>query len=264
MQNTILSLLPKEHPWRETLHVYETAGSTNTLAKEMASANAPHGTVIIARQQTGGRGRLGRSFSSQEGGLYFSLILRPNRPARELMHLTCAAAVAGCRAIEQVCCIQPGIKWTNDLVFGSKKLGGILTELSFATNSEIVEAAIIGIGINCAQKQEDFPEEIRDIALSLTQCSDTTVTPEKMAAALMEALYEMDRALYQTEPMMQAYRGRCITIGKEISLIQGDAISHGTALDVDAQGALVVRFRDGTVKTVSSGEVSVRGMYGYV
>ena len=157
MKEKICSLLPPGKPWGELIHHFDTVESTNTLAKSLAAQGAPQGTVILADHQTGGRGRRGRSFHSPAGsGIYMSVILRPNCPPDKLMHLTCAAAVAMCCAVENATGHRPGIKWTNDLVFGRKKVAGILTELIF-DGSGNVSAAVVGIGINCTQSAGDFP-----------------------------------------------------------------------------------------------------------
>ena len=266
MKEHILSWLSTECPWRDTLYWYDTIDSTNTKAKELAKDGAPHGTVLIAGHQTGGRGRLGRSFSSPAGmGVYLSVILRPNCPPEDLMHLTCATAVAMCEAVEKASGIRPGIKWTNDLVFRKKKLGGILTELSVNQITGLVDYAIIGIGINCCQTIGDFPPEIQDMAASLSMVSGKLVTPTSLAAAMIEALVDMDRILLaEKENIMDLYRKDCITLGQEILVVRGGEFSYGTAVDLDADGGLVVRFADGCVRTVTSGEVSIRGMYGYI
>jgi BirA family biotin operon repressor/biotin-[acetyl-CoA-carboxylase] ligase len=193
-----------------------------------------------------------------------SILLRPACLPGELMHLTCAVAVAMCNAIEQSAGFRPGIKWTNDLVFGKKKLGGILTELGFG-KSGTIDYAIVGIGINCCHRQEDFSPEIQDIAASLSMVTGHNIDRTKVAAAMMDALYRMDYDLLQKKAeILEQYRQNCITIGQEISLVRGEEVRHGTAIGVDDEGALVVRFPDGIVQTVNSGEVSVRGMYGYV
>ncbi len=265
MKQEILSHFTTECPWRDTLYWYDTIESTNTAAKALAKDGAPHGTVLIAGSQTGGRGRLGRSFSSPKGmGVYLSVIIRPNCKPQELMHLTCAAAVAACQAVELVCGSCPDIKWTNDLVFGKKKLGGILTELGIAGNGT-VDYAVVGIGINCCQMQEDFPAELQDMATSIAQISSAPCSPAHMTAALTEALYNVSSKLISDKSQLMAhYRSRCITLGQEISVVRGKDISHGTALAIDDDGGLEVRFTDGTTKTVASGEVSIRGMYGYL
>ena len=266
MKNDILRHLPPAHPWGQNLICFDCIDSTNTAARELARQGAPSGTVLIADRQTGGRGRLGRSFHSPGGvGLYFSVILRPQCHASDLMHLTCAAAVAACDAVEKATGLRPGIKWTNDLVHEKKKLGGILTELGLKPGG-MVDYAIIGIGINCCQRSGDFPEDIRGIAASLAMVTGNPVDRSRLAAALTEALYQMDQILLTGKnAIMDSYRTNCITLGQEVSLVRADGDArHGTALDVDDEGALVVCFSDGHTEAVNSGEVNVRGMYGYI
>ena len=266
MKNDILSHLPPDHPWGQNLICFDSIGSTNTSARELAKQGAPSGTVLIADRQTGGRGRLGRTFHSPGGlGLYFSLILRPACHATELMHLTCAVAVAACDAVEKAVGLRPGIKWTNDLVHGTKKLGGILTELGLK-NDGTVDYAIIGIGINCCHTESDFPEDIRAIAASLSMVTGQHIDRSRLAAALMEALWDMDQHLLTgRDEILNRYRANCITLGREVSLVRADGeVHHAKALDIDRDGGLVVRYPDGHTETVTSGEVSVRGMYGYI
>lgn len=265
MVHEILSLLPPGHPWGQHIIHLNTVDSTNTYAKKLAQQGAPSGTVVIADEQTGGRGRLGRSFSSPAGlGLYLTVILRPNCPPQQLMHLTCAVGLAASDAVQSAAGIIPGIKWTNDLVVGAQKLGGILTELSIDAASKLVDYAIVGIGINCCQQLEDFPPEIRDIATSLCLC-DRQTDRITLAAALIETLYQMNASLLRSKAdMMARFKGRCVTIGKEISILRGDQVRHGKALDIDPDGALVVQLPDGSQEVIASGEVSIRGMYGYL
>lgn len=265
MTQKILSLLPPGHPWGQQIIHLNTVDSTNTYAKKLAQQGAPEGTVIIADEQTGGRGRLGRRFSSPAGlGLYLTVILRPNCPPRELMHLTCAVGLAASDAVEIAAGITPGIKWTNDLVVGKRKLGGILTELSTDPVTKLVDYAIVGIGINCCQQADDFPSEIRDIATSL-RLSDCPADRTALAAALIDRLYQMSRSLRSGKSdTMARFTRRCVTIGQEISIVRGDVVCHGKALDVDPDGALVVQMPDGSRHAIASGEVSIRGMYGYL
>lgn len=264
MKERIIAKMDAECPWRDTLHWYDTINSTNTCAKEFAKSGAPHGTVIIAGMQTGGRGRMGRSFSSPEGlGVYLSVILRPDCPADQLMHLTCAAGVAAMEAVERVSGYCPDIKWANDLIMGGKKLGGILTELGFVGST--LDYAIIGIGINCRQQAEDFPPELQNIATSLLEQTDKTVEPTELAAALTESLYRMSKNLIvKKTQLMEIYRQHCITLGNEIVVVQGLKKTDATALDLDADGGLLVRFNDGTEKIVNFGEVSIRGICRYL
>ena len=265
MKEHILTQLSAECPWRDTLHWYDSIDSTNSEAKKLARSGAPHGTVLIAGHQTGGRGRIGRSFSSPEGmGVYLSVILRPGCAAAELMHLTCATAVAMSNAVEQAAGFRPKIKWTNDLIFGNKKLGGILTELS-VVNSGLVEYAIVGIGINCLQQAQDFPPELQSIATSLSMATGANPDPCRLAAAMITALADMDRRLLtEKQQLLSAYKRDCITLGKDVFLLRSGQTCSGTAVDLDENGGLIVRLTDGSVHTVTSGEVSVRGMCGYV
>ena len=262
MKEQILALLP-EHLRQQPILWFDTIDSTNTRAKELAARGAAHGTVLIAEQQTGGRGRMGRSFQSPAGcGIYMSVILRPRCAPQDLMHLTCATAVAACDAVEQAVGIRPGIKWTNDLVWGSRKLAGILTELVLLPEEC---CAIVGIGINCCQQASDFAEDIRPIAGSLAMATGRSVDRAQVAAALIEAVFRMDGQLLDGKAtMLERYRADCITLGKDISLLRGDTVRHGHAVSIDDEGALVVRFPDGHTEAIQSGEVSVRGMYGYI
>lgn len=265
MKEALLAKLSGDYPWKDRIHWFSSIGSTNDHLKQLARQGAPHGTAVLAGHQTNGHGRRGRSFHSPEGmGIYLSILLRPACRPADLMHLTCATAVAMCDAVEAAVGIQPGIKWTNDLVVGKRKLGGILTELSL-TSDGMVDYAIIGIGINCRQQTGDFPEEIRGIACSADMVTGKKNDPAILAVAMLENLYRMDQKLLtHKEEMLDRYRGKCITLGQEISLVRGDDVRHGKALSVDGEGALVVAFSDGTTEAVNSGEVSVRGMYGYV
>ena len=265
MKEQILSHVSPDYPWAGRLHFLPEVDSTNDYLKKLAAEGAPHGTVVLSDHQTGGHGRRGRSFLSPPGvGLYLSILLRPQCPPTQLMHLTCAAGVAMCNAIEQSVGFRPGIKWTNDIVYGKRKLGGILTELRL-DGQGLVDYAIVGIGINCCQKPQDFPPEIREVAGSLSMVTGQAVDRFRVAAAELDALHTMSCGLLtEQEAMLTQYRKDCITIGQEISLVRGDEVRHGKALDVDNEGALVVRFPDGHTEAVNSGEVSVRGMYGYV
>ena len=209
---------------------------------------------------------MGRSFHSPGGvGIYFSILLRPQCSPGELMHLTCATAVAMCDAVEAATGLRPGIKWTNDLIYGKRKLGGILTELGLSSKGG-VDYAIIGIGINCCQKETDFPEEIRGIAASLSMVTGKEIDRAKVAASMMDALYRMDQTLLTGKAeMLNRYREDCITIGQEVSLLRvGEPVRHGKAIGMDDEGALLVQFTDGKTEAVNSGEISVRGMYGYL
>ena len=265
MKAEVLSLLPKDFPWADRIHHYPTVDSTNTLAKTLAARGAPHGTVLIADSQTGGRGRMGRSFHSPCGsGIYMSVILRPQCHAGQLMHLTCATAVAMCHALSDTCGVSPNIKWINDLVWGGRKLGGILTELSLQADGTAA-FAVVGIGINCTQAMDDFPEEIRTVATSLAVITGRQISRTQVAAAMILSMEQMSRELLTHKAaIMETYRSNCITLGKSVCVCGSDTVRYGTALDMNDDGALLIRFDDGHTETVGAGEVSVRGMYGYI
>ena len=258
MKEQILNYL--ESPLRDSVLWFDTIDSTNTQAKLLAARGAPHGTVLIADHQTVGRGRLGRTFLSPAGsGIYLSMILRPHCSPGALMHLTCAAAVAVCDAVEKAAGFRPGIKWTNDLVHEGRKLAGILTELGFSPDG-LVDWAVIGVGINCLQTADDFDLSIRSFAGSVAMFAPCHRA--KLAAAMADALFQMD--LGSKAAIMAAYRRDCITLGREVSLLRADGVPrHGLAVDIDGDGALIVEFAPGVRETVASGEISIRGMYGY-
>ena len=265
MKYQILKYISPAYPWKEQLTFFPTIDSTNDQLRALAKAGAPHGTAVIAGHQTAGHGRRGRSFHSPEGvGVYMSILLRPDCPASELMHLTCATAVAMCDAVEASAGFRPGIKWTNDLVSGKRKLGGILTELGFSAIGN-VDWVIVGIGINCRQTIQDFPDEIQDMAGSLAMITGCDIDRAKVAAAMLDALYTMSENLIDhKDTILNRYRADCITLHQDVVLVRGDEKRYGHAIDVDPDGALVVSFADGHTEAVNSGEVSVRGMYGYV
>lgn len=261
MENSILSHLPGDLPWQ--VHWFDTVLSTNDTAKSMAKQGAPHGSVILAGHQSGGRGRMGRSFSSPAGmGVYLSVILRPQCLAKDLMHLTCGVGTIMCDAVEAVTGVRPGLKWINDLILEGKKLGGILTELSLGKDGS-VDFAVIGIGINCNQTLEDFPPELRKTAVSLKMHTGKQTDPSLLAAAMIRALYEAGLP-GDTKALMAAYREDCVTIGRSITVLQAPQSYRATALDVADDGALLVKTEDGAFQKIQSGEVSIRGADGYL
>lgn len=242
------------------VRVLRETDSTNDALKRMP--DAPHGTVLVTGRQTAGRGRLGRQFSSPEGGVYLSVLLKPSAPAAELLHLTAMAAVAVRRAIFDTCGVAPDIKWPNDLVCGGRKLVGILTEL---TQRGGATAAILGIGINCNTGPADFPPEVRNIATSLREVTGKTIEPNALALRLVQRLWEMDAALLtEKAAWMAEYAAACVTVGKRVQVISGASRRSAFAEEIDENGALRVRYENGETAAVSTGEVSVRGMYGYI
>ena len=246
------------------LHCLETIDSTNTYAKKLAMSGAPDGTVVIANDQTAGRGRMGRTFQSpKDKGIYLSVLLRPEMEPQRLMPVTAMAGIAVADAVEAVCGVRPGLKWPNDPVIGNKKLCGILTEMSLEGETGRVQYLVLGIGINVGQA--DLTEDVAAIATSLSAYLGRPVSRPQLAAALIKELEKLYGALKDGDlsRYLAAYRRDCVNLGKTVQLL-GEDRDVVTAVDIDGEFGLVVRTADGTEKTVRSGEVSVRGLYGYV
>ena len=180
------------------------------------------------------------------------------------MTVTAHVAVAICRALER-CGVQPGIKWTNDLVLGTKKICGILTELTVEAESGTVDSIVAGIGVNVRQRPEDFPEELRAIAGSVYSETGLELSRARLAAEMVRALDEMYLD-WQRDPRayLSDYRARCVTVGRPVRVVCGENVRTGFAEAVDDDFALVVRWEDGTRETVTGGDVSVRGLFGYL
>lgn len=252
-EQAIRELLPN-HPWKDRIHVLGEVDSTNRVLKKLAEDGAPEGTVVLADSQTAGRGRLGRSFySAPQVGVYLSVLLRPKQQAQELITLTAQTAVAVSESIETVCGTAPGIKWVNDLLLGGRKICGILTELSIEAESASVKYAIIGIGVNCNQRTDDFPDSLQQLAGSVFSQTGIRIRRNELVALLLQRL----SALPYTD-WHSLYRTRCVTIGQEVTFFSGGAVCCGRALDVGSNAELLIALPDGTVRAVNSGEVSIR------
>lgn len=247
-----------------SLRCLDEIDSTNSYLKREALAGAPHGTVAVAECQSAGRGRMTRSFQSPAGrGVYLSVLLRPQLPPEELLGVTGMTAVAVCSAVERAAGVRPRIKWTNDLVLNGKKLCGILTELAVEGETGITQSLVIGAGVNVSHTPEDFGPEVAQMATSLAQ-EGYVVSRPALAAAMIEELCRLSDALGgDISPWVEAYRRDCVNLGRPVRLLWTDRQAEATAVDVDDQFGLVVRFADGSLTTVRTGEVSVRGLYGY-
>lgn len=244
----------------------DTVDSTNSYLKRLALIAAPDGTVAIANAQTLGRGRQGRSFQSAAGkGLYLSVLLRPRLEPEALLPLTGLIAVAVCRAVDHVAGAETQIKWTNDIILNGRKLGGILTEPGLSGVGGI-QYVVAGIGINIGQREEDFNGEVRTLATSLLRETGRMISGAVLAAALLDELDALYAAFLRgdTADYLADYRRRCVTLGREVQLLWQDTRERVTALDVDESFGLVVRRESGCVEAIRTGEVSVRGLYGYV
>lgn len=240
------------------IQLYDTVESTNQVAKKAAIAGeAGHGGFVLARSQSAGRGRRGRSFySPEESGMYLSVILEPGGTLQESLLLTTAAATAVYRAVKKVCGIDLDIKWVNDLYRDGKKVCGILTEAITDFESGNIEYAIVGIGINLYEEENGFPEELKNIAGAVFQSQQEAEKADKNAlvAEIVNQLLEELKDLHISEE----YISRNMIPGNEIQIIDGERSRRAFAVEICPDGKLKVREADGSENLLSFGEVSVK------
>lgn len=239
------------------ISIFETLESTNITAKQAAADGKPQGTVIIAREQTGGKGRLGRKFFSSIGGLYMSVILRPDLSPDITTLITAAAAVAVCRAINKVCGIGTGIKWVNDVFLGGKKICGILTQGAASQKNNGIDYAVLGIGLNINRPKNDFPSEIKSIAASIYKTPCDANTQNRLIAEILNEFFEIYKDISSRE-FLTEYRERSIIIGKEVLCVGADGEYTATVNGIDDNAHLIVTRKDGETLTLSSGEVRIK------
>ena len=242
----------------------DTVDSTNNELTRRADT-APDGLAVLAQEQTGGRGRLGRSFVSPAGkGLYLSVLLRPQCVLADAGMLTAWTAVAVCRALERCCGVRAGIKWPNDIVLEDRKLCGILTELELEAETAALRHVIVGVGINVSQDAADFGPEVAPVAISLAQALGQAPRRSQLAAEVLSALDDLYRAFpAQKADYLARYRALCVTAGRAVRVLRPGQVRTGTAEAVNEDFALLVRWDNGEQEALSSGEVSVRGLLGY-
>ncbi len=240
--------------------VFPSLASTNATAKQMAAEGAQNGTVVIAEQQSAGRGRMGRPFFSPDGtGLYMSLIVRRTLPVTYATRLTTAAAVATAQAIETLSGREAGLKWVNDIYLDGKKVCGILTEGGISADAGALDYAVIGIGVNLAPPKGGFPPEISDIAAAVFEDeSAARGMRESLAAEILNRLMSMLDQLLSPD-ILSEYRRRSLITGQSVLVHRADAPPRAAyAMSVDEEFRLSVRYEDGTTEALESGEISVR------
>ncbi len=236
--------------------VFEETESTNRDAKKMAAEGAPEGTVILAERQSAGRGRLGRSFFSPgEKGIYMSVLLRPELDMQKMVRITSMAAVAVARAIERVSCVKTQIKWVNDVYLNNKKVCGILTEGGFDNEGKFAYA-VLGIGVNVGFME--FPEDIKEIATSVSNECKKEITREALIVEILKELELWYPSLWDGSFLKES-KERSILLGKEILVLDVDKkpLYAAKAVDLDDLGHLIIE-REGKKELLHSGEVSVR------
>ena len=237
--------------------VFDRIDSTNLYLKGEAAKGAKDGTVAIAASQSKGRGRLGRRFISDKGGLYMSLLIRPDMSAEKSLFITTAAAVAVCRAIEKESSLTAGIKWVNDIFINGKKVCGILTEGASDFESGRLEYAVVGIGINVEEPKGSFDSEIAGIAVSLYGKHSPDNAKNRLAAAVLN---ELAKVLSEPDNKNTAdeYRRRSVVIGKRVNINSENGIISATVEDIDDDAAIILKTDDGKLLRKTSGEISIR------
>lgn len=255
LQVTAVQALCRTEQLGQQLTVLPTVGSTNALLREWAATGVVGGTVVATGHQTAGRGRRGRSFDSAEGGLYMSVLMRPQNWRGDAGLITSCAAVAVARAIERVCAVDVQIKWVNDLLAGGKKVCGILTEAGLDMETGELTYAVLGIGVNTACRT--FPSELQDIAASLGNLTGGPCDRNRLLAAILE---ELEPALLHMESgaFLEESRRRSCVLGRTVTVHAADGAYEAQAVDITESGHLLIKRADGTMTQLHSGEVSVR------
>ena len=244
----------------KNLIVLDSVNSTNDYLKKLGNEGCDNGTVVAAREQTRGKGRLGRTWQSKkDDGIAFSVLLRPNVAPSEVSAITPLAGLAVCKAIREYTKLDCVIKWPNDIIVGRKKLVGILTEMS--AEFDAVEYVITGIGINV--DHTSFPEEIAFKATSLLLETGRHVDKNEFLACVLEHIENefVKNNLELTSTALSEYTDLCATLGRSVTFQRGTRRISGMAVGVSEHGELKVMMSDGTICLVNSGEVTVQGIY---
>lgn len=229
---------------------YPVIDSTNNEAKRLANDSGGKPMLLVAEEQTNGRGRQGKSFYSPPlTGIYMTLVTHPMSRLANAVTATTAASVAVCRAVEELTQLKPKIKWVNDVYLDGKKICGILTEAITDFETQTVSSVIIGIGMNI--KTIDFPSEVENAA-SL----NVNISRVKLIACIANHLNRILCCDYSE--FITYYRSHSMIIGEQIHFIKNAKVTPATAMDIDDTGGLVVRLENGEITTLRSGEISIR------
>ena len=266
----ILSYLPEDCLCQK-VECFESIDSTNTKAKQLAELGEAEGTLVIAEEQTAGKGRRGRNWASKPNvGIWMTLLLRPEIAPEKVSGLTLLTALALTKAVKKVCGLKTEIKWPNDVIIAKKKICGILTEMSSEEN--YIHYAVVGIGINA--NTTEFPEELQERATSIYLEGKKKVNRNELAAVWVSYFCEYYKQFVKEQDLsfaVEEYDQCLANKDKEVKVYYGmieqadeKKTDCGIARGIDKEGALLVEQEDGTIKKVVSGEVSVRGIYGYV
>ncbi len=240
--------------------LYDDLESTSKTAKGMASTGAGHGTVVISKHQSLGSGRKNRSFFSPEGGIYMSIVLDPSHlPFSNTALITSYTAVSICKSLEKLANVTPSIKWINDIFLGRKKICGILTESGADFETGEIQWIVVGIGINFAINEKDFPPELREKAGSLFIPGEEIISKNHLIAEILNRLLSPSKAktISQTS-ILNSYKKRLNMLDMTVNVIQKDGITYeAVATDIDENGKLMIKLPDNSIKTLSSEEISI-------
>ena len=243
---------------KRKITIYDEIPSTNTEAKTLAQNGAVEGDIVIAKSQSAGRGRMGRSFiSNSENGLYMSIILKPNIPLNESVYITVLGAVAVLEAIEETSGKNCQIKWVNDIYINERKVSGILTEATMDFETSSLQYAILGIGINITPPENGFHKDIENIATSIYANDDCPKDyKSNLCAKIIDNFFDGYKNLKE-RTFIEKYRQKSMLIGKEVDVQVGNKLTTGTVVNIDENARLVVETSDGRI-TFNSGEARVR------
>lgn len=249
--------------WIGTDIIYEECmDSTNTRARLIGEENVMNGTVVVARKQTAGRGRRGRNWISPEGNCYFSILIRPEMRVENASMLTLVTALALAQTVKDVTELETQIKWPNDVVVNGRKLCGILTESSIDIDG--LKYVVIGVGVNANQKE--FEPEIESMATSIALQIGRDVDCAHLIGEFLNCFENVLDVFLKTEDMsvlMEQYNRLLVNRDREVRIIDRNE-RIGVAIGINKRGELLIQGKDGSIEAIISGEVSVRGLYGYV
>lgn len=242
---------------RPVIHHFETVESTNSLAADMAAQGAGHGTVIYAEQQTGGRGRGGREFLSPAGGLYFSLILKPELDNQDLPLITLAAGVGICKAIKKIADVNVQLKWPNDLYLSDRKLAGILTESGPIRSGAGPEFLVIGVGMNVKTDPDQFPSPLRSKVISLYHHTGSGADIEVLLESFVEAiLYAAHRLAVDRDGLLADWRTMDYLQGRKLEYVNHNGVTAATAVGLAHDGRYVIRDQTGVEHHILAGDLN--------
>lgn len=238
------------------IRLFDELDSTNNLAKELARGGTEN-AVIIAQRQSAGKGRMGRSFFSPDGGIYMSVILRPKLSLEIAQLLTSCTAVAVAEAIDGLYGGNAQIKWVNDIFVNGRKLCGILTEASMSFEAGQLEYAVIGIGINVHSIKKNLPEELSGIVTSLEDEYSVKIRRSRLIAEVLNSL-AANLGNIENRDFLSAYRSRSYVIGKSVIVMHANGEREAKAVGIDELAGLIVEYENGETEALKSGEVRIK------